>query len=814
MSGRIGSLALVALLSAGVSGVALRAAGAAPSRTSQRSAASAEASAMSVCPVQAPPAYETTVAYAPFQLVAPGVGWEWSAQDQLLWTTDGGAVWRDITPPAGPLGPESGGPASACFLNQSDGWVAVPGEQPGSTSTAGPAGVVWRTTDGGVTWQPAPLPIALATAVPSRLQLDFVNALDGYLLFEPATPLGAPSHPTLLRTIDGGVAWSLVPFVVRHGPGTGPMRFLSASDGWSHEPELVTTDDGGVSWHPVQLPGVPVGCHPTAGLPAFWSATEGVLPVTYGATGGRARCDQVGRPAHLMLYVTANGGQTWSVRSSRPYSPVDAGTVPRLAVVTADDWAVVVGPPNWPHRGHPPRAIVWWTHDGGRQWSTVRPRGLWLYFLADSAEFQFATTIEGWAFGCPPLGPCKVFATADGGRSWRALPPGPLLTTSSPTPTPITPVPAVPVLGACPYPSGGYGAAPFQMLSETAGWLWSATDHLLWTADGGRTWHDISPPTAITSQEALTSSVCFVNHRDGWVAVPAAAAAPPTHGGAGVIWRTTDGGQRWRPAALSTTLAHGTAFIFQLNFVNPRDGWLMDQTPSPGMGAPSPAYLFRTSDGGVHWRQVRWPPDGAGLDSLRFYAPTLGAAVGRALSITRDGGRAWVRARLPLPAGAFGCALSAGLPQFWSAQDGVVAVAFSTPVVATVRGSAPCAIQADRVALYSTTDGGVTWGLSALVATANFSLSLPTLLAIDPTDWALVAGGIVLETQDRGAHWSFIIPEGMPAAGGAVIQFADPRVGWSSGCGGAVQPCGAVYATTDGGQTWQPLPVTLPPARG
>lgn len=796
------------LLLAGGTGTALLTAAAAPHR-----AAEAVTAAVSACPVWSSAQGVDSFAYAPFQMLAPGVGWEWSSQDRLLWTADGGARWRDITPPAGPLAPAPGGPASACFVTPDDGWVAAPLGQPGSTDVQGPAGVVWHTTDGGATWRAAPLPIPLAAAAPASMQLDFVSPLDGYLLFEPTALADGPTHPTLLRTNDGGADWSPVPLVVGHGPGTGPMRFVSAQLGWSHQPELVSTDDGGASWRPVHLPGVPVGCHLTAGLPTFWSATAGVLPATYGGAGGRAPCEAVGRPAHLVLYATRNGGRTWSVRSSRRYTQVEAGTVPRLAVVNADDWAAVVGPATWPNRGHSPRGILWWTHDGGRQWTTLTPRGLWWYFLADAAELQFTDTTEGWAYGCPPLGPCQVFATPDGGGSWHALPPGPLLTATGPPPTPAVPVADAPRPAACPYPSGGYQSAPFQMLSARAGWVWSGTDRLLWTADGGRTWRDITPPAHIPYAQSLETSTCFVSRLDGWVAVPAAG-GPETHGRAGTVWRTTDGGRTWRPATLSTTLAHGPALILQLNFVNRLDGWLMDQTPSPGMGAPSPAYLFRTSDGGVRWTRASWPKGGAAVGRLRFYEPALGVAEGRPLSITRDGGRTWTEARLPLPAGARGCDLSGGLPQFWSAAGGVAAVVFSSPTAGIPAPAQPCANPPDRVALYTTTDGGATWTLATVVAPGTSYPTTPDLLVTDRTDWVLVEGSILLETHDAGVRWSFIIPAGMPVAGGALTQFADQAVGWASGCDGSVQWCGTVYVTVDGGQVWRPLPVTLAPTHG
>jgi photosystem II stability/assembly factor-like uncharacterized protein len=62
---------------------------------------------------------------------------------------------------------------------------------------------------------------------------------------------------------------------------------------------------------------------------------------------------------------------------------------------------------------------------------------------------------------------------------------------------------------------------------------------------------------------------------------------------------------------------------------------------------------------------------------------------------------------------------------------------------------------------------------------------------------------LVYRTTDGGAHWH---PMVLPGPGGAVISFSDPSNGWVLVSASPTDQTVNLYATTDGGSTWQRLP--------
>src|SRR5262245_49404873 len=94
-----------------------------------------------------------------FQLVeadggsAAGAGWAVVGQ-QLFWTADGGRHWRDITP----LGQRDAEIRAASFSNSQNGWVVATTPRASGTVDYSLA----RTTNGGQTWQAAPLALFAA----------------------------------------------------------------------------------------------------------------------------------------------------------------------------------------------------------------------------------------------------------------------------------------------------------------------------------------------------------------------------------------------------------------------------------------------------------------------------------------------------------------------------------------------------------------------------------------------------------------------------------------------------------------------------
>ena len=143
-------------------------------------------------------------------------------------------------------------------------------------------------------------------------------------------------------------------------------------------------------------------------------------------------------------------------------------------------------------------------------------------------------------------------------------------------------------------------------------------DAILRTEDGGRSWHDVRSPI----HHPALFSVGFPSRTTGVVV-----------GGAGLILRTTDAGQRW------TTVEAGTRrTLMGLHFPDDRRGWAVGTYGT----------ILTTEDAGL-----TWSPSDAGTDvhlqGVVFADRQRGVAVGyhgQGL-VTADGGRSWVPIQAP-----------------------------------------------------------------------------------------------------------------------------------------------------------------------
>ena len=158
-----------------------------------------------------------------------GVG-SYAGPARLIKSVDGGATWtsRDLAPFASTL-------VDVQFRSETEGFaVGSVGAFPSSNRA-----VVLHTTDGGVNWQ--------QRFVGTRLgewcwKISFPTAQVGYVSLERfAGPM------FLLKTEDGGMTWSELPFPDHNEQGVG---FVTPDRGWvggADNPTFGTTD-GGATW--------------------------------------------------------------------------------------------------------------------------------------------------------------------------------------------------------------------------------------------------------------------------------------------------------------------------------------------------------------------------------------------------------------------------------------------------------------------------------------------------------------------------------------------------------------------------------------
>ncbi len=285
-------------------------------------------------------------------------------------------------------------PPTFASLGGNTAWVAVSEKLPDGTT----ASVVFRTSDGGQSWQQTTLP----TGQLGVNQVQFVNAQDGWILASPGGGAAGSEGVNLFRTTDGGQTWSLVASapgsLPLHGIKSG-MGWISATTGWitgsiaiPNFVYLYRTQDGGVSWQQQSLPS-PFPIQATQ-PPMFFSASEGLLPVTFSTPQGPS----------FAIYATHDGGATWS--SSTPLSMM-TGTWDFLTM--QQGWVVGANGSSLNE-----------TSDGGQHWTAIAPSANFQHI----SQLDFVSAPEGWAISTPPPAAPVLLKTMDGGQTWVQVSPG------------------------------------------------------------------------------------------------------------------------------------------------------------------------------------------------------------------------------------------------------------------------------------------------------------------------------------------------------------------------------------------------------
>jgi photosystem II stability/assembly factor-like uncharacterized protein len=168
---------------------------------------------------------------------------------------------------------------------------------------SGARNTVLRTTDGGATWEPHP--------VPGADSLDFrsIRAADERTAFVASAGDGAAGQARIYRTTDGGATWTLVLADTEKGAFFDALALWDAShvvavsDPVGGRMHIVVTDDGGRTWRrPAQMPGALEG-------EGAYAAGGAAL-----ATGpGRSAWFVTGGPNGARVFRSVDMGHTWAV---------------------------------------------------------------------------------------------------------------------------------------------------------------------------------------------------------------------------------------------------------------------------------------------------------------------------------------------------------------------------------------------------------------------------------------------------------------------------------------------------------------------
>ncbi len=314
----------------------------------------------------------------------------------LLMTDDGGASWRDATPPNAESQPVIE------FFDAEHGWFL---------DAEGP---LWRTADGGRSWHQTTLP---AGRTGMSAAMSFVSASTGYLLLS-ANSDKDPEPWSLYRTDDGGASLQRVGAVTLpdepalSGPlpviaFSGPLDGLIA--GWR---AVIRTQDGGAHWSTVSLP-QPQGSTGfryigAQQLRAFGSSL--VLLATMDSAA--ARTDE------STMYVSDGAGLSWRPAYTES---AESGT---------DVWAIVDGLTWLDFTTVEGPIQVRATSNAGETWTESTGAGPGRHVMAVSfvsatdgwAIFQVDSTCPAGVFCAMQLAAGQLAETHDGGVTWQLVP--------------------------------------------------------------------------------------------------------------------------------------------------------------------------------------------------------------------------------------------------------------------------------------------------------------------------------------------------------------------------------------------------------
>jgi photosystem II stability/assembly factor-like uncharacterized protein len=346
----------------------------------------------------APAPTETELAAEPITLRAIQMsdnlnGWGVEAGGRIIKTSDGGGLWRDVTPFQ-----VSFGDRSLFAFNRETVW-AVPSQLDVNN-------IIWRTQDGGNTWEGSQ-PISLGTGKYSPLSLQFPDARHGWLLLLAETE--AQKRDVLLfKSSDGGETW--MPIKNLYGsalqsylPATMTnMAFFDSQTGWlggwwgNDDPKqwaILKTSDGGANWgiEALQLPAQKnLQCN-----------GHSIAEMAPGSMAVELTCTLPNDPKYLYQrahYLSTAVEPKW-------HSWVLPGQLLSVYFLNARQGWMMVTSDN-PQLNH-----VLYTRDGGETWNKVSEVA-W-----KQAQFEFANDKVGWAIVGNGFATALV-RTENGGQVW------------------------------------------------------------------------------------------------------------------------------------------------------------------------------------------------------------------------------------------------------------------------------------------------------------------------------------------------------------------------------------------------------------
>ncbi len=487
---------------------------------------------------------------------------------QLWATTDGGETWKERN---------SGlkiDPSDFRFFTPKIG-IATVKVNDGSNYDN-----IYRTTDGGVTWN--------IVKTPPNISISMISCPDSKTGFAVGdAPVNKDDKTTskiiVLKTADAGASWALVDIPVQPTSNEGKEQhyiwFMNDKTGWviksnpyteASRSDLLRTDDGGKTWKRTwssDETGISrIGFFDKNNgivLPGLWFLT----PKIYRTTDGGNSFTQLAEGLDLNFTVmsfpdaktgfaannkgvikTVDGGSTWKQSLEATFSYID-----QITFFNKNEGLAIF-------RDESGGGTIYKTVDGGEKWtsSPLKFDGYAQKIVCTDLNTVYATIIE--------LDNKYVVKSEDGGKTWKSL------VSFLVKEIDLYDLHFIDnkngwVLGTMVLPGAPPEAYPTVFIKRTT--------------DGGDSWEE-----NIRYGESMPSNLTFTDHLHGWY-------VSNTDDTTRVMSRTMDGGKTWEKLPFLPPYE----LIEFLGFSDPQNGWMVRV-----YGAPlSPGFVYRTKDGGKTW---------------------------------------------------------------------------------------------------------------------------------------------------------------------------------------------------------------------
>jgi photosystem II stability/assembly factor-like uncharacterized protein len=309
-------------------------------------------------------------------------------ESEVVRTNDGGVTWYNVSPPG--LS-EAGYFIYADFFDAEHAWLQLPdmNNQPNG-------GTLYRTSDGGLTWESFATPF-------SDGSLQFIDDQNGWMMANRGAGAGSNAI-SIFKTRDGGETWERtytndpsLEGAADSLPLGGLKNFLIALDentawvgGVVYAPGqtyLFRSDDRGVTWSNINLV-LPEGTNESElsmiGI-VFVSPQEGLLALRV-----------TSETPETIVYATQDGGTTWEQLpvNFEGYGKLSTPSESEIIFYNADQFYV--------------------TKDAGRSIQQVSPD---VSFGDSIIDMSFANATTGWVITDELI----LYKTTDGGATWTVL---------------------------------------------------------------------------------------------------------------------------------------------------------------------------------------------------------------------------------------------------------------------------------------------------------------------------------------------------------------------------------------------------------